>query len=152
MATATPTRIQVVFDAADPARLAEFWAAALHYEVQAPPAGHASWPAFLESIGVPREQWNWANAVVDPSGAGPRIYFQQVDELNPRPETSRVHIDLRVGGGPGVTAEERRRRIGAEAERLCGLGAERVREVDDPQRGEYWLVMQDPEGNRFCLD
>ena len=33
------TGIQVVIDCADPARLAEFWAAALGYVVQPPPPG-----------------------------------------------------------------------------------------------------------------
>ncbi|SLH49669.1 glyoxalase/bleomycin resistance protein/dioxygenase [Mycobacteroides abscessus subsp. abscessus] len=38
----------------------------------------------------------------------------------------------------------------AMVERLEGLGAERVREVDMGPAGHWW-VMQDPEGNEFCV-
>ena len=41
------TGVQVVIDCADPARLAEFWATALGYQMQDPPPGFASWPEFL---------------------------------------------------------------------------------------------------------
>jgi hypothetical protein len=47
------TRIQVVFDCADPAHLAAFWAMALSYQLQDPPEGFASWPEFLAAQGVP---------------------------------------------------------------------------------------------------
>ena len=36
-----------------------------------------------------------------------------------------------------------------EAERLIGAGGKRVRIREE--RGEYWLVMTDIEGNEFCL-
>ena len=42
--------VQVVFDASDPATLAEFWAAATGYVVQPPPTGFDSWQAFLAQI------------------------------------------------------------------------------------------------------
>jgi hypothetical protein len=29
------------------------------------------------------------------------------------------------------------------------MGGEKIREVEE--RGEYWVVMQDPEGDEFCL-
>src|SRR5688500_1647921 len=74
------TAIQVVFDCADPGRIAAFWAEALHYKLQDPPEGYASWPEFLTAIGVPEDEFNSASAVVDPEGRGPRIYFQQVPE------------------------------------------------------------------------
>ena len=45
--------IQVVIDCADPGRLAIFWAAALRYKQQEPPAGFATWEAFLTAQGVP---------------------------------------------------------------------------------------------------
>jgi hypothetical protein len=38
-------------------------------------------------------------------------------------------------------------RVEAEAKRLEGLGAKRVRAFDE--RGEYWVAMRDPEGNEF---
>src|SRR4051794_506894 len=139
--------IQVVIDCADPARLGIFWAAALQYQRQEPPAGFASWEAFLTAQGVPETEWNSANAVVDPTGVGPRIFFQRVPE--PKVVKNRVHIDVDVGGGRGVLLEERRERVGAEVERLIALGAARMWPME--QRGEYWVVMQDPEGNEFCL-
>src|ERR671916_2799029 len=101
--------IQVVIDCADPARLASFWADALGYKVQDPPEGFTSWEAFLTSIGVPPEEWNSASAVVDPGGAGPRIYFQRVPE--PKIVKNRVHVDVNVGGGHGTPMEERRARV-----------------------------------------
>jgi predicted enzyme related to lactoylglutathione lyase len=48
-----------------------------------------------------------------------------------------------------VPIEERRRRVDAEAERLQGIGATRLRALEE--LGVYWLVMQDPEGNEFCV-
>jgi hypothetical protein len=32
---------------------------------------------------------------------------------------------------------------------MIELGAEMVRTAEE--RGEYWIVMRDPEGNEFCL-
>src|SRR6266568_1398004 len=72
--------VQVVIDCADPARLAEFWAAVLGYKVQDPPPGFDTWQAFLTAQGVPESEWNSASAVVDPSGPGPRVYFQRVPD------------------------------------------------------------------------
>jgi Glyoxalase-like domain len=140
-------RFQVTFDCADPDRLATFWAIGLGYQKQAPPQGYESWPAFLAAQGVPADQWDAASAVVDPAGAGPRLFFQRVPE--PKAMKNRVHLDLNVGGGLGVAFEERRRRVDAEVERLIEAGAAKQRGFD---RGhEYWVVMQDPEGNEFCL-
>ena len=77
------TGVQVVIDCADPARLAEFWAAALGYVEQAPPEGFASWQDWLKARGVPEWEWNSANAVVDPDKRGPRIFSNAC--LSPRP-------------------------------------------------------------------
>jgi len=141
------TEFQVTFDCADPARLAEFWSTALGYKMQDPPAGFASWDEFLTARGVPRELWNSRNAVVDPDGVGPRIFFQQVPE--PKAVKNRVHLDVNVGGGPAVPLEERRSRVDAAAERLVGAGASVLR--TEQEHGEYWVVLQDPEGNELCL-
>jgi hypothetical protein len=41
----------------------------------------------------------------------------------------------------------------AESERLVALGATRVRRFEpSPPMSAGHLVMQDPEGNEFCLD
>jgi Glyoxalase-like domain len=98
-------KVQVVIDCADPARLAGFWAEALGYRVQDPPSGFDSWLAFLISVGVPESEWNSASAVVDPDGAGPRIYLQRVPE--PKAGKNRLHLDLNVGGGHDVPIDQR---------------------------------------------
>jgi hypothetical protein len=141
------TGVQVVFDCGDPAKLATFWAAALHYKIQDPPAGFASWPDFLKAQGIPESEWNSASAIVDPDGAGPRIYFQQVPEE--KTVKNRVHLDLNVGGPRNAPQDERRRRVDAEVERLLQLGARKSRTVEE--RGEYFVNMFDPEGNEFDI-
>jgi len=139
------TGVQIVFDCADPDRLATFWAAALHYKKQDPPPGFASWPDFLKAQGIPESEWTSASAVIDPDGAGPRIFFQRVPEG--KIVKNRVHLDLNVGGPRGAPHDERRRRVDAEVDRLVKLGARRSRAVEE--RGEYFINMFDPEGNEF---
>ena len=141
------TRVQVVIDCADPAKLAPFWAEALHYRLQDPPEGFVSWEAWLQANGIPEHDWNSASAVVDPAGVGPRIYFQRVPET--KMVKNRVHLDLNVGGPRSDPAEERRRRVDDEVKRLVGLGARKLRDL--AQRGEYFVNMLDPEGNEFDL-
>ncbi len=137
------TSVQVVFDCADPDKLASFWAGALHYKKQDPPA--VSWPDFLKAQGIPESEWNSASAVVDPDGNGPRIYFQRVPE--DKVVKNRVHLDLNVGGPRSAPADERRRRVDAEVDRLVKLGARQSRTIEE--RGEYFINMFDPEGNEF---
>ena len=130
------TPVQVTFDAADPTALGRFWATALGYVEQPPPTGFDSWDAFLDSIGVPPDQRDTRYAIVDPDGAGPRFFFQQVPEG--KTAKNRVHLDLTTDGDPG-----------AEVDRLVGLGAKRLAEQDDG--GARWTVLADPEGNEFCV-
>ena len=141
------TPIQIVFDAADPATLADFWAQALGYVVQPPPPGFASWDDWARAMEIPEERWNDARAIVDPDGDLPRIFIQKVPE--PKTAKNRVHLDINVGGGHGVALEERRMRVDAEVVRLEAAGASSVGPVE--QRDEYWVVMRDPEGNEFCV-
>lgn len=141
------TTVQVVIDCADPDKLATFWAAALGYKKQDPPAGFDSWEAWLTAEGIPESEWNSASAVVDPQGVGPRIYFQRVPEG--KVVKNRLHLDLNVGGGRSAPPEERRRRIDSEVDRLVQLGARKSRGVEE--RGEYFVNMFDPEGNEFDL-
>ena len=141
--------IQVTFDAADPAALAEFWAEALGYQVQAPPPGFDSWDAALEAWGVPPERRNDASAVVDPDGNGPRIFIQRVPEG--KTAKNRVHLDVRAA--PGLEGEERMATLEAECERLVALGATRQqRHEPSPPLDAGHIMMTDPEGNEFCLD
>jgi hypothetical protein len=142
------TSIQLVFDTADPDRQARFWAAALGYQLQPPPDGFPSWEAFLEAQGIPSDRWNDASAIVDPDGNGPRVFFQRVPEG--KTAKNRMHMDLNVGGGRDVPLDERKRRVDAEVNRLKTLGATDERGAKE-RDGEYWVRMNDPEGNEFCV-
>src|SRR5215217_7604023 len=103
--------VQVTFDCSDPARLSAFWAQALGYRVQDPPAGFDSWEQALEAFGVPPEARNDASAVVDPEGSGPRVFFQRVPEG--KDAKNRVHLDVRAA--PGLDGEARMAALEAEA-------------------------------------
>jgi len=80
---------------------------------------------------------------------GPRIFFQEVPE--PKVVKNRVHLDLDVSGGRGVPLATRTELVDAEAERLTGTGATTLRVLDTARVDHYAVVMQDPEGNEFCL-
>ena len=123
------TTVQVTFDCADPDALARFWVEALHY-VPVPDDGSPAW------------------AAADPDGVGPRLYFQQVPEG--KVVKNRVHLDLRVG--TGLVGQERLDALEAEAVRLEALGARRLELLVADEETESCQVMQDPEGNEFCLD
>ena len=141
------TGIQIVFDATDPARLADFWALALGYVLQPPPEDFSSWDDWAMSMGIPEENWNDARALVAGDGEGPRIFFQKVPEA--KTAKNRVHLDVNASGGPDVPLEERRVRVDAAVERLVDAGASILGPME--QRGEYWVVLSDPEGNEFCV-
>ena len=99
--------VQVTFDCADPRALSLFWNEVLGYEFPPPPPGFDSWDAFSESL--PPDQRNSASVSVDPGGAGPRIFFQQVPEG--KSVKNRVHLDVRAA--PGLQGEERMAALGA---------------------------------------
>ena len=137
---------QVTFDCAEPERVARFWCEVLGYVVPPPPEGFASWEAFERSQ-PPEQQGSWF-ACVDPSGSGPRLFFQRVPEG--KIVKNRVHLDVRVG--TGLVGEERLAVLQAEAARLETLGARRVLLQLADEENESCLTMQDIEGNEFCLD
>ena len=142
------TKVQIVFDCADPDRQARFWAEALHYVLQPPPPGFDSWDAWAASMGIPPESRNDRSAALDPDGVGPRLFFQRVPEG--KVAKNRVHLDISAGGGRDVSPDEHRRRVDAEVERLKALGATDERGAMDLW-GEHWVRMNDPEGNEFCV-
>jgi catechol 2,3-dioxygenase-like lactoylglutathione lyase family enzyme len=119
-------QFQVTFDCADPERLARFWCEVLGYAV---PEG-------------------FAGAAVDPTGVGPRLYFQRVPEG--KVVKNRVHLCVRVG--TGLVGDERLATLEAECTRLVALGAVRQRLLLADGENESCIVMQDIEGNEFCLD
>ena len=95
---------------------------------------------------MPEDQQQSAYAVVDPAGAGPRLFFQRVPEQ--KTAKNRVHLDVNVGAG--LAARESAWRTSARRPSARSpSGATRLREVE--QRGELWVVLQDPDGNEFCL-
>lgn len=141
--------VQVTFDCADPAALAAFWVEALGYVFPDPPGDFATWDDALDAWGVPDGERNRASAIEDPTGAGPRIFFQQVPEG--KPVKNRLHLDVRAA--PGLEGDERMAALTAECDRLVALGATQhhVAPPDPPMSGGF-IVMQDPESNEFCLD
>jgi hypothetical protein len=117
-------------DAADPHRLAAFWALALGYVPE---------PGDDEPDGA---------SIVDPDGAGPAIGFLRVPE--PKTAKNRMHIDVRVSGPPPWDMAAREQRIRAKAAALVAAGAQVVREEHyDDQLGH--IVMLDPEANEFYI-
>lgn len=141
--------IQITFDAADPRALADFWAAALDYVIQPPPDGFATWDEALTAFGVPESEWNSRSALVDPDGAGPRIFIQRVPE--PKTAKNRLHLDVR--SAEGLVGDKRMAVLEADCARLVTLGASKLYRVEpQPPIENGFITMADPEGNEFCLD
>jgi hypothetical protein len=115
----------IVIDCADAPALARFWARVLDgYEVRPYDAEEI---ARLAKLGLTPE----TDPTVAVDGPGPTLWLQQMPE--PKVTRNRVHLDLT--GGPRSE----------EVARLRGLGAT----VRDEH--ETFTVMQDPEGNEFCV-
>jgi hypothetical protein len=139
-------QFQVTFDCAEPERVARFWCAVLGYVVPPAPQGFATWEDFERTL--PSERQGAGFACVDPTGVGPRLYFQRVPEG--KVVKNRLHLDVRVG--TGLVGDERLAALEAECARLLPLGAKRVQLLRADGYNESCLVMQDIEGNEFCLD
>ena len=120
----------IVFDCHHPASLARFWAAVLDgYEVA--PYDEVELER-LRTVGVDDVEDD-PTVLVESPGQHPRYWFQKVPEA--KTAKNRVHIDLRSDDAD------------AEIVRLQELGAV----LEDVQPNEHVLVLQDPEGNEFCL-
>ncbi|MFF1302137.1 VOC family protein [Streptomyces sp. NPDC058307] len=142
----TIRKIQVTFDCAEPERVARFWCEVLGYVIPPPPEGFADWADYERSL--PPERQGAGFVCQDPSGLGPRLYFQRVPEG--KVVKNRVHLDVRVG--TGLVGEERLAALEAECARLVALGATRGRVLLADEYDESCIVMRDVEGNEFCLD
>ena len=135
-----PLDWQLTIDSRDPHTLSDFWAEVLGYELE---DHHDQITELLaagqvdESLTVrhhDRLSWVIGAAL---RGADRRILFTRVPE--PKTVKNRWHIDLNVG----------RPRVAEEVARIEGLGGTQLREVEE--WGQYHVVMQDPEGNEFCV-
>jgi predicted enzyme related to lactoylglutathione lyase len=113
-------------DAADPHRLAAFWASAL---------GYIDEPGYEADDGA---------SIIDPDGKGPAIGFLRVPEG--KTSKNRMHIDIRVAGDPPSA-----QRIGTKVAELVAAGATAVREEFYAEDVLGHVVMFDPEGNEFCV-
>lgn len=111
----------VALGVTDVRRAAEFWCAALGYQVREDGFG------------------GWAEVLVPPDGTGTAIALQ-LSQTAPQ-DHPRLHLDLHV-----ADADEQE----AEAVRLVSLGARRVSWERYPEDPDF-IVMEDPEGNRFCI-
>ncbi len=134
--------------------MVDFWCAALAYVPEPPPPPHATWRDYWADMGLPPEELppgagETPESIVDPTGRGPRIWFQQVPEA--KVVKNRVHLDLKVGGGRSAPLALRTERVNATVERLTGAGATVLRVLDEPGMDYYATVLQDPEGNEFCV-
>jgi hypothetical protein len=124
------TRWTLSYDAADPHRLAAFWARVL---------GYISEPGYDDPDGA---------SIIDPDGKLPAIDFSRVPEG--KTAKNRVHIDLEVAGAPPWDMAAREPVLRAKADELVAAGATRVREeLNGEDLGH--IVMLDPEGNEFCV-
>ncbi len=113
-----PLRIDTLtVDAHDPTREAEFWAAALGFEVESSDEGDEV-------------------VIAAADGSAVRILFGKVGDE--KVVKNRLHLDLR----PNRTRDE-------EVDRLRSLGATVLEGFGGPT--STWTVMQDPEGNEFCV-
>ncbi|ACZ30995.1 conserved hypothetical protein [Xylanimonas cellulosilytica DSM 15894] len=143
---ASVRQVQVTFDCANPERVARFWCEVLGYVVPPPPPGFETWDDFDRSL--PVEDQGSAFACVDPTGVGPRLYFQRVPE--DKVVKNRVHLDVRAGAG--LVGDERLATLQAEADRLVALGASVYQVQVADAVNESCITMLDVEGNEFCLD
>jgi hypothetical protein len=139
-------QVQVTFDCANPRAVAEFWKQVLAYVDPPVPVGFESWDAFDASL--PAQRQGATSACQDPNGIGPRLFFQRVPEG--KAVKNRLHLDVRVG--VGLTGVERVTALETEGARLQTLGARRLHLLPADDEDEACLVMQDVEGNEFCLD
>jgi catechol 2,3-dioxygenase-like lactoylglutathione lyase family enzyme len=102
-------------------RAAEFWRAALGYDLRTDGFG------------------GWATVLTPPGGSGTVIALQRSE--SPPQEHPRLHLDLHVAD----SAEQ-----AAESARLVSLGAEPVDWDSYPDDPDF-VVLADPDGNRFCI-
>jgi catechol 2,3-dioxygenase-like lactoylglutathione lyase family enzyme len=112
----------VVLGVSDRQRAEAFWCAAMGYQVSDGPFG------------------GWPRVLTPPPGRTAPVIALQTSRTDPQ-DHPRLHFDLHVNG---VGKQE------AEAARLMSLGATRVSWDSYPDDPDF-VVLADPEGNRFCI-
>jgi hypothetical protein len=148
------TEWQLTIDCIDPSRLVGFWSNSLGYEIQPPPDGFVTWNEWYQSVGVPDDELDLAgdgsDRLLDPTGRGPKIWFQPVPEA--KIGKNRLHLDIFVGGGRTTPIDQRRQRVDSRAAELIDIGAT-IDHAADPagESDRYYVVMRDPQGNEFCV-
>jgi 4a-hydroxytetrahydrobiopterin dehydratase len=108
--------LELAIDAMDIAAIRPFWKAVLGY---------------ADEPGADGPE----DALIDPLGQGPAIWFQQMDE--PRAQRNRLHFDV------SVPHDEAARRI----EATLAAGGKLLYDAEAPS---FW-VLADPEGNEACV-
>jgi len=108
--------LEIAIDALDIASVRPFWKAVMGYDDEPGAAGPE-------------------DALADPVGQGPAIWFQQMDA--PRPQRNRIHFDV------SVPHDEAQSRIQA----ALAAGGTLVSDAEAPA---FW-VLADPEGNEACV-
>jgi hypothetical protein len=141
---------QLTIDAHDPAVLARFWAQALGYVPVPPRQPETTWWAhYWRRLG---DEASFDDRLFDPEGLRPPLWFQEVPEE--KAGKNRLHLDLYASGrDDALPFAERVALVDAKVDELVSLGARvqsRFRD-DDPDGPYYFAVMQDPEGNEFCV-
>ncbi len=98
------------------------------------PAVRPFWKAITGYVDEPGPS-DLTDALIDPLGRGPAIWFQQMD--TPRPQRNRIHLDLDV---PHDAARDR-------IDAALAAGGRLVSGTEAPA---FW-VLADPEGNEACI-
>lgn len=128
-----PRIANITFTCRDPKQLADFWTSALGYVRQELP------DEVLEQLRSSGFDMTSRDAAIDREGKQPRLFFVKGEKT---PTTSiPIHLDIAFDDPD------------AAVERLLALGAtvkERKNQTVGPWN-ERFTVMQDPEGNSFCV-
>ena len=140
---------QLTIDAHDPPRLVEFWQHALGY-VAAPPEDDTPWYRHY------RRRLGGATAfddrLFDPEGRQPPLWFQAVPEG--KVGKNRLHLDVyATDRDDSLPLDARIRLVDDKVTDLVARGATVVggQRGDDPDDPYYFVTLQDPEGNEFCV-
>ena len=93
------------------------------------------WQAVLGYVPEHTEEGEPVDAIIDPEGIGPNVWFQRMEE--PREDRNRIHLDVNV---PEDIVEER----------IAAAVAAGGTLLSDAHANAFW-VLADAEGNEACL-